>query len=116
MFCVTLLLLSFFAVFLCHRVPYDTSLIFARIIINSLTAIGAHERPLFNELRGSVVSRRVFIRLQSLIARGTRNVLILVAVACDLYEVCRIDDVSRGSKLYLFGLVNIHRFVRCVAR
>ncbi len=37
--------------------------------VNSLTAMGAHERPLFNKLRGSVVSRRVFIRSQSLIAR-----------------------------------------------
>ena len=38
-------------------------------LINSLTAIGAHERQRFNELCGTVVSRRVFIRSQSLIAR-----------------------------------------------
>ena len=37
--------------------------------LNSLTAIGAHERQGFNKLRGTVVSRRVFIRSQSLIAR-----------------------------------------------
>jgi len=37
--------------------------------INSLTAIDAHERQRFNELRGTVVSRRFFIRSQSLIAR-----------------------------------------------
>ena len=37
--------------------------------VNSLTAIGAQERQCFNELRGNVVSRRVFIRSQSLIAR-----------------------------------------------
>ena len=36
--------------------------------INSLTALDAHERPLFIKLRGTVVSRRVFIRSQSLIA------------------------------------------------
>ncbi len=36
---------------------------------NSLPAIDAHERQCFNELRGTVVSRRVFIRSQSLIAR-----------------------------------------------
>ena len=36
---------------------------------NSLPAMDAHERPLFIELRGTVVSRRVFIRSQSLIAR-----------------------------------------------
>ncbi len=71
---------------------------------NSLTAMGAHGRPLllFNELQGSVVSRRVFIHSQSLIARWTRNDLILAAVARDLYEACRINDVSRGSKSYLF--------------
>ena len=37
-------------------------------IVNSLTAIGAHERQRFNELRGTVVSCQVFIRSQSLIA------------------------------------------------
>ncbi len=36
--------------------------------LNSLTAIDTHERQRFNELRGTVVSRRVFIRSQSLIA------------------------------------------------
>ena len=73
-----------------------------RYFINSLTAIDAHERQRFNELRGTVVSRRVFIRSQSLIARWTRNDLILAAVAPNLYEACRIDDVSRGSKSHLF--------------
>jgi hypothetical protein len=38
-------------------------------LINSLTAMGAHERPLFIELCGTVVSHRIFIRSQSLIAR-----------------------------------------------
>ena len=37
--------------------------------LNSLTAIDAHDRQRFNELRGTVVSRRIFIRSQSLIAR-----------------------------------------------
>ncbi len=36
--------------------------------INSLTAIGGHDRQYFNELCSTVVSRRIFIRLQSLIA------------------------------------------------
>jgi len=36
---------------------------------NSLTAIDAHERQRFNELHGTVVSRRFFIRSHSLIAR-----------------------------------------------
>jgi hypothetical protein len=37
--------------------------------VNSLPAIDTHERQRFNELRGTVVSRQVFIRSQSLIAR-----------------------------------------------
>jgi hypothetical protein len=39
------------------------------LTINSLTAIGGHDRQYFNELRSTVVSRRIFIRSQSLIAR-----------------------------------------------
>ena len=38
-------------------------------IFNSLTAMDGHDRQLNNGLRGTVVSRRVFIRSQSLIAR-----------------------------------------------
>ncbi len=37
--------------------------------INSLTAIEDHDRQYFNELRSTVVSRRIFICSQSLIAR-----------------------------------------------
>ncbi len=37
-------------------------------LINSLTAIVARERQLFNKLRGTVVSCQIFIRSQSLIA------------------------------------------------
>jgi hypothetical protein len=36
---------------------------------NSLTAIDGHDRQYFNELRSTVVSYRIFIRSQSLIAR-----------------------------------------------
>ncbi len=46
-----------------------TGRISAPVAVKLLTAMGAHERPLFNGLRGTVVSRRVFIRSQSLIAR-----------------------------------------------
>ena len=71
-------------------------------IDNSLTAIGARERQLFNKLRGTVVSLQIFICSQSLIACWMHNDLILAAVACDLYKACSINDVSRGSKSYLF--------------
>jgi hypothetical protein len=39
------------------------------LIVNSLTAIDGHDRQYFNELHSTVVSRRIFIRSQSLIAR-----------------------------------------------
>ncbi len=42
---------------------------FPIFILNSLTAIDGHDHQYFNELRSTVVSRRIFIRLQSLIAR-----------------------------------------------
>ena len=38
-------------------------------VVNSLTAIDGHDRQYFNKLRSTVVSRRIFIRSQSLIAR-----------------------------------------------
>jgi hypothetical protein len=37
--------------------------------LNSLTAIDGHDRQYFNKLRSTVVSCRIFIRSQSLIAR-----------------------------------------------
>jgi hypothetical protein len=37
--------------------------------VNSLTAIGGHDRQYFNELRARVVSPRIFVRSQSSIAR-----------------------------------------------
>ncbi len=39
------------------------------LYINSLTAIDGHDRQYFNELHSTVVSRQIFIRSQSLIAR-----------------------------------------------
>ena len=48
---------------------YDREIIRATgITITSLPAIDAHERQRFNELHGTVVSHRIFIRSQSLIA------------------------------------------------
>ncbi len=72
------------------------------IFLNSLTAIDSHDRQYFNELRSTVVSHQIFIRSQSLIARWTRNDFSLPAVSRDFYEDFLIDDVSRGSKSYLF--------------
>jgi hypothetical protein len=46
-----------------------TFLLPTKVFKNSLIAIGGHDSQYFNELRSTVVSRRIFIRLQSLIAR-----------------------------------------------
>ncbi len=70
--------------------------------LNSLTAIDGHDRQYFNKLRSTVVSCRIFIRSQSLIARWTRNDFSSPAVSRDFHEAFLIDDVSRGSKSYLF--------------
>jgi hypothetical protein len=72
--------------------------------LNSLTAIGGPDRQLFFELRARVVSPRIFVRSQSLIARLTRNDFSLPAVSRNFYEALLIDDVSRGI---FFALVNI---------
>ncbi len=71
-------------------------------MINSLSAMDGRDRPLKNKLRSTVVSCRTFIRSRSLIACWMRNDFSLPAVACNFYEACFIDDVSRGTKLYLF--------------
>ncbi len=75
---------------------------FVLVLVNSLTAIGGPDRQLFFELRARVVSPRIFVRSQSLIARLTRNDFSLLAVSRNFYEALLIDDVSRGSKSYLF--------------
>ncbi len=84
--------------------------------LNSLTAMDGHDRSLFTYLRGTVVSCQIFIHSQSLIARWTCNDFSLPAVACNFYKACCIDDMSRGSKSYLFAQDNICQFVRCVGK
>ncbi len=69
---------------------------------SSLTAIDGHDRQYFNELRSTVVSRRIFIRSRRLIARWTCNDFSSPAVSCNFYKAFLINDMSRGSKSYLF--------------
>jgi hypothetical protein len=57
-----------------RNLPFSISLAcdpfaYGHALFNSLTAIDGHDRQYFNELRSTVVSRRIFIRSQSLIAR-----------------------------------------------
>ncbi len=49
--------------------PFDVRRDVAIELFNSLTAIDGHDSQYFNELRSTVVSRQIFIRSQSLIAR-----------------------------------------------
>ncbi len=79
--------------------------------LNSLSAMDGHDRPLLNELCSTVVSCRIFIRSWSLIARWTCNDFSLPAVIRNFYEAFFEDDVSKGSKLYLFALVNIVQYL-----
>ncbi len=53
--------------------------------------------PFFFELRTSLITFRIFVRCQRLIARKLAELFSFLAVICDLNEACRIDDVSRGS-------------------
>ena len=65
--------------------------------LNRLTAMVAYLRPLFFELRTSLITFRIFVRCQRLIARKLAELFSFLAVIRDLNEACRIDDVSRGS-------------------
>jgi len=55
-------------------------------LLNSLTAIDAHERQSFNELRGTVVSRRIFIRSQLVERVMTSSWPLLLAICTRLAE------------------------------
>jgi len=67
----------------------------------------AYLRPLFFELRASLISFQIFVRCQRLIARNDREFFSSNRGISHLYEACRINDVSRGSlscpKSYYFA-------------
>jgi hypothetical protein len=62
-----LLCIFLFCIFLLYRTDPQVEVQII-ILLNSLTAMGAHEHLTFNELRSTVVSCQIFIRSQSLIA------------------------------------------------
>ena len=57
----------------------------------------AYLRPLFFELRTSLITFRIFVHCQRLIARNVAELFSFLAVIRDLNEARHIDDVSRGS-------------------
>jgi hypothetical protein len=66
-------------------------------MFNRLTAMVAYLGALFFELRTSLISFRIFVRCQRLIARNVADGFLLFSLATRFNEACRIDDVSRGS-------------------
>ena len=57
----------------------------------------AYLRPLFFELRTSLITFRIFVRCQRLIARNVADGFLLFLLLTRFNEARRIDDVSRGS-------------------
>jgi hypothetical protein len=57
----------------------------------------ADMRPLFFELRTSLITFPIFVRCQRLIARNVADDFLLFSFADTFNEACRVDDVSRGS-------------------
>ena len=67
------------------------------VMVNSLTAIGGHDRPYFYELRARVVSLRIFVRYQRLMARKIAELFGLNRGVRPFYAACCFDELSRGS-------------------
>jgi len=65
-------------------------------IINS-EAIGGHDRPYFYKLRARVVSLRIFVRYQRLMARKIAELFGLNRGVRPFYAACCFDELSRGS-------------------
>jgi hypothetical protein len=72
------------------------------VVLNSLTAIGAHERQLLIELLVRVVSPRINICCWRLIARKIATDSSFLAVNRNFNEACISNDVSRVSLSCLF--------------
>ena len=53
--------------------------------------------PLFFELRASLITFRIFVRCQRLIARNVADGFLFFLLLTRFNEARRIDDVSRGS-------------------
>jgi len=67
------------------------------LCVNSLPAIGAHERQLFDKLLWGLVTSTIFVRFLRLIARKLAELFRFHRAMTQFYEACGIDDVSRGS-------------------
>ena len=59
--------------------------------------MGGHDRPPFNELRARMVSPRIFVRWQRLMARKIAELFSLNRGVGPFYAACRFDELIRGS-------------------
>ena len=66
-------------------------------LLNSLTAMVSYMRPLFFELRASLITFRIFVRCQRLIARNVAELFSSNRGVSHFYAACRINELSRGS-------------------
>ena len=73
----------------------------------------AYLRPLFFELRKSLITFRIFVRCRRLIARKLAELFSFLAVIPDLNEARHIDDVSRGSILSLKSYYFCKQYDKC---
>jgi hypothetical protein len=65
--------------------------------------MGGRDRPPFNELRARVVSPRIFVRCQRLMARKIAELFGLNRGVQPFYATCCFDELSRGSVLWLLN-------------
>ena len=70
-------------------------------LLNSLTAIVAHEQQLFNKLHWWLVTSPIFVRCQRLMARKIAEIFSFNRGVWPFYAACRFDELSRGSVLCL---------------
>ncbi len=59
----------------------------------------SYMRPLFFELRASLITFRIFVRCQRLIARNVADGFLIFLLLTHFNAACSINDVSRGSLL-----------------
>ena len=65
--------------------------------------MGGRDRPPFNELRAHVVSPRIFVSCQRLMARKIAELFGLNHGVRPFYAACRFDELSRGFVLCLLN-------------
>jgi hypothetical protein len=85
------------------HIIYNRILFIIRVILNSLTAIGGHDRPYFYKLRARVVSLRIFVRYQRLMARKIAELFGLNRGVRPYYAARCFDELRRGSFLCLLN-------------